>query len=239
MKRLVLLAALTASGLSQAAELYNNGPVVDGDGKSVLVLPSTTLGFGNNSGAGLAVADDFSVAAGVKWNVSSLDFYGYQTGATGFTFQNATWSIVSGDVNSGNVVASGVTAVSNGGRVGYRVTETTLNNKQRGIYDAHADVADFSLDAGHYWLRWSLSGSGVSGPWQPPTSDGREGNAAQAGNGDPFTQLVDTGSGLSVELPFAVQGTVSAVPEADTYAMLLAGLGLVGALARRRQAGQA
>ncbi len=237
MKRLVLLAALAASGLSQAAELYNNGPVVDGNGKSVLTLPSTTLGFGNNSGIGLVVADDFSVAAGVKWNVSSLDFYGYQTGATGFTFQSATWSIVSGDVNNGAVVASGVTAVSNGGRVGYRVTETTLSNKQRGIYDVHADVADFSLGTGNYWLRWSLSGSGVSGPWQPPTSDGREGNAFQASSGKPFTQLVDTGSDQSVELPFALQGTITAVPEADTYAMLLAGLGLMGVLARRRKQG--
>ncbi|MBJ7312766.1 PEP-CTERM sorting domain-containing protein [Rugamonas sp. CCM 8940] len=235
MKRLVLLALLAASGLSQAAELYNNGPVVDLNGRSVLESPSTTLGFGVNSGGGLAVADDFSVAAGVKWNVSSLDFYGYQTGAIGFTFQNATWSIVSGDVNSGTVVASGVTAVSNGGRVGYRVTETTLTNKQRAIFDAHADVSDFSLDAGHYWLRWSLSGSGTSGPWQPPTSDAREGNALQAGSGDPFATLSDSGSGQTVELPFALQGSITAVPEADTYAMLLAGLGLVGALARRRK----
>jgi hypothetical protein len=237
MKRLVLIAALASSGLTQAAELYNNGPVVDGNGKSVLAPDADTLGFGNNSNAGLAVADDFNVAAGVRWKVSSLDFYGYQTGATGFTFQQATWSIVSGDINDGVVVASGVTAVSNGGRVGYRVTETTLSNRQRAIYDAHADVADFSLDAGHYWLRWSLSGSDAfSGPWQPPTADGREGNAAQAGDGDPFTPLTDAGSGLSVELPFAVQGSISAVPEADTYAMLLAGLGLVGALARRRKA---
>ncbi len=237
MKRLVLLAALAASGLSQAAELYNNGPVVDGNGKSVLAPDADTLGFGSNSGAGIRVADDFSVAAGVKWNVSSLDFYAYQTGASGFTFQQASWSIVSGDVNNGTVVASGVTALSNGGRVGYRVTDTTLSNRQRAIYDAHADVADFSLDAGHYWLRWSLSGSAAfSGPWQPPTADGREGNAAQAGSGLPFEQLSDAGSGLSVELPFAVQGSVSAVPEADTYAMLLAGLGLLGVVARRRKA---
>jgi FtsP/CotA-like multicopper oxidase with cupredoxin domain len=33
-------------------------------------------------------------------------------------------------------------------------------------------------------------------------------------------------------------GTVSAVPEAETYAMMLAGLGLMGAVARRRKAKQ-
>ena len=45
--------------------------------------------------------------------------------------------------------------------------------------------------------------------------------------------LEETGSGLSVELPFAVNGTIAAVPEPETYAMLLGGLGLIG-LARRR-----
>ncbi|MBJ7312765.1 PEP-CTERM sorting domain-containing protein [Rugamonas sp. CCM 8940] len=236
MKRLVLLATLLASGLPQAAELYNNGPVVDGNGRSVLTLPATTLGFGVNGYGGLAVADDFSVAAGVKWNVSSLDFYAYKpsTFTLPFPVKTATWSIVSGDLNNGTVVASGVTAVSNGGLVGYRVTETTLHNQQRAIFDIHADVNDFSLNAGHYWLRWSLSDDGY-GPWQPPTADGRQGNAAQSGNGKPFSTLTDSGSQLSLELPFALQGSVTAVPEADTYAMLLAGLGLVGALARRRK----
>lgn len=235
MKRFVFLGILVASGLSQAAELYNNGPVVDGNGKSVLAATATTLGFGNNAFSGLAVADDFNIAAGSKWNVSSLDFYGYQTGSKGFTFQDATWSIVSGDVNEGAVVASGITSVSNGGLLGYRVTASTLSNTQRGIYNAHADVGDFSLDAGHYWLRWSLTGSGASGPWQPPTSDARIGNAAQASLLTDFEALSDTGSGKGVELPFALNGTVSAVPEPETYAMLLAGLAMVGALARRRK----
>ncbi|MFM9437280.1 hypothetical protein ACFDR9_004367 [Janthinobacterium sp. CG_23.3] len=129
-----------------------------------------------------------------------------------------------------------MSAVGNGGLEGYRVTGTTLGNHQRGIYRSHADVADFSLDAGQYWLRWSLTGSLGSGPWQPPTSDARIGDAAQAsGVNARFNTLVESGSGQGVELPFVINGTVSAVPEPEAYAMLLAGLFMVGAVARRRK----
>ncbi|MCV2421091.1 PEP-CTERM sorting domain-containing protein [Paucibacter sp. DJ2R-2] len=237
MKKLILLSLLAAAG-AHADVIYNNGPVVGGNGLSVLTSPASTFGFGMNAAAGISVADDFTVAAGSVWNVQSLDFFGYQTGSTGFTFSNATWSIISGDVNTGTVVASGTTAVTNGGLQGYRVTETTLTNTQRGIYKAQADVADFSLDAGTYWLRWSLTGSLASGPWQPPTSDAREGNAAQALAGAAFGTITETGSGLTVELPFAVNGTIAAaVPEPSSYLLMLAGgLAVAGVARRRRQA---
>lgn len=238
MKKLILLSVLAAAGAAHADVIYSNGPVVGGNGLSVLASPASTYGFGMNTAAGISVADDFTVAAGTVWNVQSLDFFGYQTGASGFTFTGATWSIVSGDVNSGTVVASGSGAVTNGGLQGYRVLESTLTNTQRGIYKANADVSDFQLAAGTYWLRWSLTGSLASGPWQPPTSDAREGNAAQALSGAPFATLTEAGSGLTVELPFGVNGTIAAaVPEPSTYLLMLAGgLAVAGVARRRRQA---
>ena len=236
MKKIAFAVLALIAGVTNAAELYNNGPVADGAGKSVLAtgLGASTLGFGNQAALNNYVADDFSIGAGASWNVSSLSFYGYQTGAGGFSFTSATWGIFSGaDINSATLVATGATAVTNGGLAGYRVTPTTLTNTQRGIYKVNADITDVTLGAGHYWLAWGLEGSGLSGPWQPPTSDAREGNALQSIGGDDFLQLEDAGSGLSVELPFAVNGTIAAVPEPETYAMLLGGLGLIG-LARRR-----
>jgi hypothetical protein len=72
------------------------------------------------------MADDFTIANGSAWNVSSVSFFAYQTGATSFTFTNAVWSIVAGnDVNT-RAVAFCTTSVSNAGQVGYRVTSSTL-----------------------------------------------------------------------------------------------------------------
>lgn len=227
------LSALLASGAAtQAAELYNNGPAVGSNGLSVLAAADETLGFSMKAASHLAVADDFTVS-GNGWLVSSLDFFAYQNNATAFSVQNLSWSILSGDVNNGTVIASGTTALSNGGLVGYRVTSAAQTNTTKRIFLASADIPDVSLAAGHYWLRWSMTGLLASGPWQPPTSDSRTGNAQATLGGGPFVTLADTRSGKSVELPFVINGSlVSAVPEPSSWLLMLAG-GLTLALRRR------
>lgn len=236
MKKLAILGLLALAGGAQAAQLYSNGPVVNSSGLSVLTSPSTTLGVGAQALSGNSVADDFTVT-GNGWNVTSLDFFSYQTGSTAFTLTSAVWSIVSGNINGGTVVASGTTSLTDGGLVGYRVSSTTLTNTQRGIYRAQADISDITLSAGTYWLTWSLSGSLASGPWAVPTSDGVLGNAQQSLTGGAYAAIADGGSGVSVELPFVINGSVVAVPEPSSYAlMLLGGLMVVG-IARRARRG--
>jgi PEP-CTERM motif len=233
-KALFALSLLAMAAGAQAVVLHNNGEVANGANLSILTAPRIFFGFGVQFVSGNAVADNFTVGAGAPWTVESIDFFAYQTNATSFSLQTATWSVVQGDVNTGAVVASGTTALTDGGVIGHRVTDTTLTNTQRAIYRAQADVTDFNLAAGDYWLRWSLVGALASGPWQPPTSDQALGNAMQSlGNGS-FATLFDANA--TPELPFVMYGQTAAVPEPSTYALTLLGILAVGAAVRRRQA---
>lgn len=236
MKHLVAVGLLAAFGSAQAVELFNNGPAASGGPPPISVIRTggTLFGAGDQANLGNFVGDNFTVG-GPGWNVQSLTFYGYQSfAASAFTFTSATWSIVSGDVNTGTVVASGAaTPVTNGGLAGYRVTSTTLTNTDRAIFAVNVDIPDVTLAAGSYWLRWGLTGSLASGPWQPPTADGVVGNAVQSLANGAFSPVVDAGDTLGVEFPFAIQGSV--VPEPGTYAMMLAGLAALASVARRRR----
>jgi hypothetical protein len=230
-----LILSLTLAGAASLCQagvvLYNNGPAVDANGRSVRQASDTFFGFGTQGNLGNAVADDFSFT-GEDWLLESIDFFAFQNSASAFTLQSVSWRLVAGDLNSGTVVASGTTALTDGGRVGYRVLHSTPNNTVRPIYQAVADIEDVLLEAGTYWLSWSMTGSLSSGPWIPPTADGALGNAMQSAAGGAFVPLFDNND--SVALPFVLKGQV--VPEPATAGLVLvAGLGMLAANARRRR----
>ena len=238
MKNLIALGLIAAFGSAHAVDLFNNGAAVAGGPPAISVIRAggTTFGIGAQATPGNAVADDFSVG-GPGWNVQSLSFFSYQSfAASAYTFTGVTWSVISGDVNTGSVVSSGTLAApANGGLQGFRVTGTTLTNTDRAIFRLNVDVPDFNLAAGNYWLRWSMAGSLASGPWQPPTATGAVGNAQQSLANAAFAPVIDAGDTLGMELPFIIVGSV--VPEPGSIALMLAGgVAVVGIARRRRQA---
>ena len=235
MKQVIALGLLTALGSAHAVDLFNNGAAVAGTPSlSVIRAGGSLFGAGAQGSVPNIVADNFSVG-GPGWKVESLSFFSYQSFAGSlYTFTGVSWSVISGDLNTGTGVASGSGAPTNGGLQGYRVTPTTLTNTDRAIFRNNVDVADFNLAAGNYWLRWGLTGSLASGPWQPPTANGAVGNAQQSLTNAAFAGIADAGDTFGVELPFIIQGSV--IPEPGTWALMLAGgVAMVGIARRRRQ----
>ena len=142
---------------------------------------------------------------------------------------------VSGDVNTGTVIASDTSLVTNGGLQGYRVSSDT-SATNRGIFLANADIDDLFLGAGDYWLRWSLTGSdSFSGPWVPVVSDARTGNAQQSIAGGLFDTLTDSGNQLTVELPFSVNGSATTNEVSSPSVLAIFGLGLLSLAGARRR----
>jgi len=229
MKTFAFLSSFALTASAQAVVLYNNGPVFDVPGSpnlSQLISPNTTLGFGAQTTANNAVADNFT--AGTTWNVTKLTFYMYQSFAgSAFTFTGLNYQIAS---SHGDAISWTSASVTNGGLTAYRVTPTTLANRDRAIFAIDVAV-NLVVGPGNYVLRWQASGSLASGPWQPTTAPNNPGgNAQQSLAGAAFAQAIDAGSGTGVELPFTISGTEVPAPGA----LALIGVGALVANRRRR-----
>ena len=259
MKRTLLCTALAFSGFAQASPLHVNVPdLFNASGLSVVdpnrnqrggIRARTTLDNG--------VADAFTVAPG-GWTIGSIDFFAFRTDVAAFSFTTATWSVRtrdgSGVLNNLTFVHSmGATAVADGGRVGYRVDDTNPaatipSATDRAVYLLRADVADFYLPAGAYWLTWSLD-AGLNNDddiWVPYVFDDApdDGGRARLLSNDGVTfSVIEAGRDEGpVSLPFILNGptagpTANSVPEPSSAALvLLAGAGLL--VGSRRQRGR-
>ena len=202
------------------AVLFDNGPLVtlpaggcSGGDASILDgnLGHTTYGWGAQQNLTNFIADDFtSIAA---WNIDSLHFFTYQTGATASTITGVYVQIWSGDPTAGGTVVWGDQTTNRLQRTGfsnvYRALNTTPTDCNRRIQDVVATVG-VNLPAGTYWIEWGYTGTLASGPWCPPvTISGQAvtGNAKQHLAGVWSEALNGTSANGA---PFIVYGTSGA-----------------------------
>lgn len=207
--------------------LWDNGPLVthpgggyNGNDASVLQssLGLNTYGFGVQTSAGNRMADDFEVSGANSWQVQTVSFYTYQTGAYAYppvstitALYLQIWdgppndpasSIIFGDLVTNRLVDTYWSSI-------YRVIDTSMTNSERPVMVAVASV-NISLPIGTYWLEWTINGTGSSGPWAPPISiigQTTTGNALQyTTSSGAWAAALDTGTGTQQGVPFVMEG---------------------------------
>ncbi|HSL89755.1 MAG TPA: T9SS type A sorting domain-containing protein [Ignavibacteriaceae bacterium] len=206
----------------EAAELFDNGPVINAPGGgpggsdgSVLQtsLLMNTLGGGWQLPSGISIADDFEVPAGGDWEIDSIRFYGYQTGSTTTTtFTGVYVKIYDGDPSAGGTVVWGDFTTNILGNTywlnGYRYSETTVGTT-RPIMAVVAATIGLTLAPGTYWIEATATGTLASGPWMPPvtiTGQTSTGNAKQL-TSTGWADWNDTGTMTPQGMPFKMFGT--------------------------------
>ncbi len=256
LKSFSLLCALTCSSFLNAQQIYTNGGFSTGTtsasgvnapaGFSWSELQSDTgnttesngsFGFSayyNTAGTtSFALADDFVVPVGEIWNVTSFDFFIYQTNYAGNVPPNDELrvQVYNGDPSAGGVVVAGslVTDVYDPSgsddsliyRVGNSVTPTpgTAPGTARKVWKVRGTLSA-ALPAGTYWVVYQVHASNDAAIFLPPlTVTGSRGlpswNAKQLTvTTSTWASVLDTGNPAATapdfvqDMPFIVNGTV-------------------------------
>jgi N-acetylneuraminic acid mutarotase len=210
--------------------LWDNGPLVTHAGacsgmdasRLQTDLLMNTLGFGHQLSVGNRMGDDFSVTDPSGWQIDTITFFAYQTGAptdpspiTGVYYQ--IWngppddpgsSVVFGDLTTNRLLSSTFSGIQ-------RDSGTTPCANNRYIF---ADVASagVTLPPGTYWIDWMTDGSLASGPWAPPITilgQTTTGNGLQYQSSLPgWVAALDSGTLTQQDMPFIIEGTIIGPP---------------------------
>lgn len=208
---------------SKAAVLYDNGPIVSSIGTGLGGLDESILQFqglgmfsisySNQAHLGNRIADDFTIG-GTDWDIGTITFYAFQTGATASTITNLNLQIWDGspdlptsNVIFGDLLTNRMSSTFNTNILRVR-DDTTGMNDERQVAGIVVDV-NITLSAGTYWLDWSCGGSTASGPYAPPiTITGQKitGNALQSNDdGVAWVDTLDFGTMTQQGFPFIIE----------------------------------
>jgi hypothetical protein len=186
------------------------------------VPEGASAGVSSYSSLAYRLAEGFELTAAAT--IDSVVVYGYQQGAiAGSTIDFMgveLWSgrpgeagsrVVAGDITQ-NMLAS---AEHTNAYVAMFGVDFPID---RAVYALSADNLGWSVDAGEYWLAWTLNGSLDGGPYTPYLGDDTEpviGDAMQRVFGAWRPARNSSEGGVQVSLPFAVYGSTSCAADLD------------------------
>ncbi|MBQ1584668.1 MAG: choice-of-anchor J domain-containing protein, partial [Muribaculaceae bacterium] len=209
--------ALTIGAKSNRDVVHFNGYVTDpgamanGADASWTKGSQSTWGPNVNNASGYKLGDSFTLTAATT--INEIEVYGYQTGSsTTSTFTGLYAQIFNGNPMSGGTAIWGsettniMTATSFTNC--YRGSDGETTATTRPIMAITASNLSIDLEAGTYWLVYSLEGTGTSGPWGAPQAEPGIGNT---GNGVQLTttgwqNLVDSGAGTTYGCAMKISG---------------------------------
>ena len=192
------------------------GAMANGGDASWTKGSQTTWGPNVNNGGGYMLADSFTLDAATT--IDEIEVYGYQTGSsTTSTFTGLYAQIYNGAPNSASVVwgdANTNIMTSTAFTNCYRGSDGETTATTRPIMSVTASNLNIQLEAGTYYLVYSLAGSGSSGPWGAPHAEPGVGNT---GNGMQYTSsgwqnLSDSGAGTTYGCSMYLHGTTGSGP---------------------------
>ncbi|MBR6092061.1 MAG: choice-of-anchor J domain-containing protein [Bacteroidales bacterium] len=200
------------SVLYEAHFVTDPGAMANGADASWIKNGQSTWGPNINNGAGYKLADDFTLDAATT--ITEIEVYGYQTGSTTTsTFTGLYAQIYNGAPNAGGQVVWG-DETSN------IMTSTSFTNCYRGsdgettattrpLMAITAENLNIELEAGTYYLVWSLAGSASSGPWagiEALPGVGNTGDGIQYSASSGWVALTDGGTGTPYGGAFKLVG---------------------------------
>jgi hypothetical protein len=221
--------------------VYDAGPLVTssngGSGGAPVSITQTSaptnltiLGF---TASTLTLADDF-VTNG-PWCLAAIELFAYQTGTLTPSINGVFVEVYNGDPRFGGTPVAGSPGLANNlvTTAGYevintmtgafRATDSNPTDGTRPIQSVLVTLANplnlnsASIAGGRYFLRWSLTGTGASGPFVPPVTvlgSRVTGDALQATSTGTWSAALSGGAAQG--MPFKLYGTTTAAPGAFT-----------------------
>lgn len=162
---------------------------------------------------GTSIADDVIFPYDV--DVTSIDLFAYQTGATVPSVTAVYVRVWNGDPSAGGTIVWGDLTTNILDNVTYadanRATETEPEDTSRQIQRVSALTAGLALTAGTYWIEYTFEGSSSSGPWTPPIvilGETTTGNGMQNQAGS-WVPTLDSGTSTPQGFPFILYGDIT------------------------------